>query len=203
MDASAFEKAVVDLLGELYGAALRLTRQHADAEDLVADTVAKAWCSRATLKEQGRFRPWLFRILTNTFISDYRKRRLQPLHEGLDAVADDPGAECAEQEFSLFAKLHQPFLLWWNNPEKEFLNALLRSDIDKAVEALPGDFRIVIVLAELEGFSYQEMAQMLKVPVGTIRSRLARGRGLLQKALWEHAQEAGLTKTRKASEGIR
>jgi RNA polymerase sigma-70 factor, ECF subfamily len=86
-------------------------------------------------------------------------------------------------------------LLWWGNPEKDFLNRLLAHDIERAVDALPATFRMVIVLSDTEGFSYQEMSEILKVPVGTIRSRLARGRGLLQKALWDHAKDAGLIRS--------
>lgn len=189
-DRRFFEEKVSALLDELYGAALRLAKNRQDAEDLVAEAVAKAWAGLGSLKERERFRPWIFRILTNTFISDCRKQsgKKETVVFEEEPSGDDPS-------FSFFEELHQPFLLWWNNPEKEFLNKLLREDIEKAVDSLPKAFRVVVVLSDLEGFSYEEMAETLKVPVGTVRSRLARGRSLLQKALWTHAQEAGLIKS--------
>jgi RNA polymerase sigma-70 factor (ECF subfamily) len=97
-----------------------------------------------------------------------------------------------ETEFALFDRLHQPFLLWWGTPEQDFLDRLLREDLVRAIEALPDRFRVVVVMADLQGLSYGEIAASLQVPVGTVRSRLARGRGLLQKSLWEHACDAGL-----------
>lgn len=111
-----------------------------------------------------------------------------------EAFAEHPSD--AETTFSLFEELHQLFLLRWGNPEKDFLNKLLAKDLEQAVDALPEAFRIVIVLSDVEGFSYHEISEILKVPVGTVRSRLARGRGLLQKALWDHANDAGLIKSR-------
>lgn len=186
-----FEEKVSSLLDQLYGAALRLAKNREDAEDLVAEAVAKAWASRRSLKDRDKFRPWIFRILTNTFISDCRKRTVRPQGE---TFAEHPSD--AETTFSLFEELHQPFLLWWGNPEKDFLNKLLAKDLEQAVDALPEAFRMVIVLADVEGFSYQEISEVLRVPVGTVRSRLARGRGLLQKALWDHAKDAGLIHSR-------
>lgn len=192
-DRSFFEEKVIGLLDQLYGAAMRLSRNRDDAEDLVAEAISKAWAGRKSLKDAERFRPWIFRILTNTFISDCRKRAIRPKTEGLAEEPADP-----DMTFSLFEQLHQPFLLWWSNPEKEFLNKLLREDLENALDTLPEGFRIAVVLSDLEGFSYQEMAEILKVPVGTIRSRLARGRGLLQKALWHHAKDAGLIRSKNS-----
>src|SRR5574341_349273 len=189
MDRKWFEEQVTSLLDDLLGAAMRLTKNRHDAEDLVAESVTKAWGSRESLKEAGRFRPWIFRILTNCFLTDCRKRAVRP-------TADVQVDEVGEQEgvFSLFEELHQPFLLWWGNPEQEFLNKLLRQDLERAVDSLPEVYRAVVVLADLEGLAYGEIAESLGVPVGTVRSRLARARGRLQRALWIHAQEAGLTK---------
>lgn len=186
-DRHVFEETVIGLLDQLYGAALRLAKNREDAEDLVAETVTKAWASRHTLKDQDKFRAWIFRILTNTFMSDRRKRAVRP-----QAATVEPNLSDEEEAFSLFEQLHQPFLLWWGNPEKQFLNTLLAKDLESAVDALPESFRMAVILSDMEGFSYQEISRMLKVPVGTVRSRLARGRGLLQKALWEHAKDAGL-----------
>ena len=182
-----FEREIGQLLGSLYGAALRLCKNRADAEDLVAETAAKAWSAFDELKDRQCFRAWIFRILTNTFLSDCRHRRAVPE----EAVGLHEEAE-SDASFSLFERLHQPFLLWWGNPEQEFLNKLLRRDLENAVDALPEAFRVVVVLAELEGFTYPEIAAMLEVPVGTVRSRLSRGRAQLQKALWQQALAAGL-----------
>ncbi len=182
-----FETTVIGLLDQLFGAALRLAKNREDAEDLVAETVTKAWASRHSLKDQDKFRPWIFRILTNTFMSDRRKQAVRP-----QMGTVEPNSSDEEASFSLFEQLHQPFLLWWGNPEKQFLNNLLAKDLELAVDALPEAFRMAVILSDMEGFSYQEISHILKVPVGTVRSRLARGRGLLQKALWEHAKDAGL-----------
>ncbi|MBW3628210.1 MAG: sigma-70 family RNA polymerase sigma factor [Gemmatimonadetes bacterium] len=179
-----FEGEVAGVLPDLYGAALRLARNHADAEDLVAEAVARAWAAVGTLSDRSSFRGWIFRILTNTFLSDRRARAARPVTQPLDEETGD--------EFSLFERLHQPFLLWWGNPEQAFLDRLLREDLERAVADLPEGYRMVVVLVELQGFSYQDVAEVLEIPIGTVRSRLARGRALLQKALWEHARDVGL-----------
>lgn len=182
-----FEREIAQLLDSLYGAALRLCKNSADAEDLVAETTAKAWGAFAELNDRQSFRAWIFRILANTYYSLCRHRRATP------ETPVDPSDEGGEDaSFSIFERLHQPFLLWWGNPEQEFLNHLLRRDLEQAIDALPEAFRVVVVLAELEGFTYPEIAGMLEVPLGTVRSRLSRARASLQKALWEQAVAAGL-----------
>jgi len=184
-DREFFQQALGGMLDSLYGVALRLTRNRADAEDLVSEAVARAWAHLDTLEDRNCFRGWLLRILTNAFLSEQRKGRPVSL--------DDGGAQDDEEEsFSLFEQLHQPFLLWWSDPEREFLNKLLREDLVRALDALPEAYRIVVILSDLEECTYQEIAQTLGVPVGTVRSRLARGRSILQKALWQHALAAGL-----------
>ena len=188
-----FERELGHALDGLFGAALRLTKNRDDAEELVADTVAKAWTHRDSLHDTQCFRAWIFRILTNTFISDWRKKKTSP--EALYSVEAD---ETDEEPFSIFEQLHEPFLLWWGNPEQDFLNKLLREHLEQAINALPDAFRVVIVLAELEGFTYQEIADMLQLPLGTVRSRISRARSLLQRALWEDAVEAGLAKAKPA-----
>lgn len=187
-----FESGIMAEMDALFGTAVRLTRDAGRAEELVAETVARAWSALDTLKDRARFRPWLFRILTNLYISEYRKRVTEPVVEEWTegCGADDDG-------FSLFEKLHQPFLLWWGNPEQEFVNKLLRDDIATAIEALPEAFRMTVMLIDVEGFSYQEAAETLDVPVGTVRSRLKRARACLQKALWQHADDIGA-----ATEGV-
>jgi RNA polymerase sigma-70 factor, ECF subfamily len=177
-----FEHAVLGLLPELLGTARRLTGNREDAEDLAAEAISKAWLHRGSLREPDRIAGWMHRILSNLFLSQRRSEAVRPQQTNLEE----------EEEFSLFDRLHQPFLLWWGTPEQEFLDRLLRDDLVRAIEALPERFRVVVVMADVQGFSYGEIATLLGVPVGTVRSRLARGRGLLQKALWEHACDAGL-----------
>jgi RNA polymerase sigma-70 factor (ECF subfamily) len=184
VDRDWFECAVVELLPDMFGAALRLTRNRADAEDLVADAVARGWSHLHALADRTRLRGWLFRILTNAFLSARRTDARRGVHESLDEETEDG--------FSLFEQLHAPILLWWGTPERAFLDKLLREDLVRAVDALPEPFRLVVVLADMQGCTYQEIAETLAVPLGTVRSRLARARALLQKALWAHAREAGL-----------
>jgi RNA polymerase sigma-70 factor (ECF subfamily) len=181
-----FERAIVELLPNLFGTALRLTRNRADAEDLVADTVVRGWSHLDELADRARLGGWLFRILTNAFLSARRTDARRGLHESLD--------DQSEESFSLFEQLHAPILLWWGTPEREFLDKLLREDLVRAVDALPEPFRLVVVLADMQGCTYQEIAETLQVPIGTVRSRLARARAVLQKALWIHARDAGLVR---------
>jgi len=181
-----FESQVLGQMDRLYGTALRMTRDPATAEDLVAETVTRAWAGFAQLTDRSRLRPWLFRILTNTFISQYRRQAADPtVEEWVEGCGEEDG------DFSLFERLHQPFLLWWGNPEQEFVNKLLREDIAAAIDALPEPFRLAVMLVDVEGFSYQEAAEALDVPVNTVRSRLKRARACLQKALWRHAGDIG------------
>jgi RNA polymerase sigma-70 factor, ECF subfamily len=181
-----FETQVVALLAALQGVARRLTRNDADAEDLVAETVARAWRALDTLESEAAFRAWMFRILHNTYVSDLRRAGARPRTEPLD------DADGEDQAFSLFEQMHQPFLLWFGNPEQEFLDKLLREDLERALASLPEHHRVVVILSDLEELSYAEIAQVLAVPVGTVRSRLARARSALQKLLWQQADERGL-----------
>jgi RNA polymerase sigma-70 factor, ECF subfamily len=183
-DRAWFAERVDDLLPQLYGRAVRLCPEPANAEDLVAEAVAKAWEALPSLEDRDAFRSWVFRILNNTFISSCRSARAQAEHEPLDTLGDG---------FSLFDRLHQPILLWWDSPEAAYLNRLLRADLERAIDGLPDTFRDVVVLVDVQGLAYQEVAELLGIPIGTVRSRLARGRSLLQAALWEHGLEAGLT----------
>lgn len=182
-----FEEKVLRLLPDLYATALGMLENEADAEDLVAETVARAWSALEDLESEDRFRGWIFRILTNACIDRYRSRAARP-----DPVPFTEDPEESDVSFSLFERLHQPFLLWGGNPEQKFLNRLLREDLREAVRSLPLDYRLVVVLADVEGLSYREIADALEVPIGTVRSRLSRGRARLQETLWSHAVEAGL-----------
>lgn len=190
----AFEREVERLMDRLYGTALRLARDPHDAEDIVAEAVGQAWKKLDQLRDGERLEGWLFRILNNTFVNAWRRRRSRQDREiGLDAAGTD---EEGEFDFSLYRKLHQPFLLWWGTPEERFLNDLLREDIQAAIDSLPDAFRLVVVLVEIRGHTYEEVAALLDIPLGTVRSRLSRGRALLQKALWTQAREAGLVTQR-------
>lgn len=180
-----FEAEVERVTDRLYGTALRLTRNAADAEDLVADALTKAWSNLDSLQDLRCLEKWLFRILVNTLISDRRRRNARPVEEGA-CGQDHPG------EFSLFERVHQPFLLWWGNPEQQLLDKLLREDIERALDSLPEAFRIVVIMVEVQGFTYAEAAEALDVPVGTVRSRLSRGRAILQSALWHQASQMGI-----------
>jgi RNA polymerase sigma-70 factor, ECF subfamily len=191
-----FCEQVDNCLPELYGTARRLTSHDADAEDLVADAVARAWEHLHTLEDDGAFRGWVFRIMTNRFISLRRKQGAHTADEAFDEESHAP-----EPSFSLFEQLHQPFLLWWSSPEQSFLRRLLRDDLDRAVNALPVEFRAAVLLCDVQGLSYRETAEALDVPIGTIKSRLARGRSLLQHALWEHGRDAGLIGNEMAHRG--
>ncbi len=190
----AFETEVMALLGRLHGVARRLTRNDADAEDLVSETISRAWRARASLDDDGAFRGWIFRILNNTFISEQRRRLARPQFEPFDEGTCDES-----QPFSVFDQLHQPFLLWFSNPEQEFLDRLLREDLDRALAALPDHYRIVVILSDLEEFTYAEIASTLNIPIGTVRSRLARARCALQKTLWRQAQAYGLRVNRSGA----
>ncbi|WP_455200992.1 sigma-70 family RNA polymerase sigma factor [Kaarinaea lacus] len=184
-----FSQRIEETMHSLYAMANRLTRNSADAEDLVADAVTKAWVAISTLEEEDRFRPWIFRILHNCFVSDYRKKSVRPAEAAYDENSVD---DEDNQVVSYLLEQPNEFLCWWAEPEREFVNNLLGEDIMAAVEDLPEAFRITILLINLEGFSYDEAADILGVPPGTVRSRMKRGRTLLQKALWEQAKDAGL-----------
>lgn len=180
---SWFESSLLGVLPDLLSTAVRLTRNPADAEDLVAETTARAWLNLRSLRERERFRGWIFRILTNLYLTSRRTAASRPAEESLD-----PGGA----DFSLFEHLHQPFLLWWSTPEQEFLDKLDRETLIRAIDALPEPYRVAVTLVDVQEFSYQEVSGLLDVPVGTVRSRLARGRSLLQQDLWSQAADLGL-----------
>ena len=183
-----FSRHVEQNMDSLYGLAFRLTGNRNDAEDLVAESITRAWSSIRSLEDRKRFRPWLFRILNNCFISDYRKKSIRPSESTYDELTVAEG----ESEISELLIL-QPddFMQWWANPEKEFVNNLLGEEIMRAIDSLPDVFRTCILLVSVEGFSYDEAADILEIPPGTVRSRMKRGRTLLQKALWLHANDQG------------
>jgi RNA polymerase sigma-70 factor (ECF subfamily) len=189
-DNKAFFTAQIEAeLDHFFCAAMRLTRNRNDAEDLVAESITKAWSAFDSLQDRERFVPWVLRIMTNTFISERRLVANKIHHESYVEESDD------ETPFSLFEQLHQPFLLWWGNPEQNFLNQLLREDIEKALDELPEHYRVMVILADVEGLTYQEISEAMDIPIGTVRSRLSRTRSQLQKLLWQHAEDRKLSAT--------
>ena len=192
-----FGRQVEDCMDSLYGFSLRLTRNGADAEDLAAESITKAWSAVESLKDRRLFRPWLFRIAHNCYVSGYRKKAVRPVEISYDTFEDD---EKADNFADFLLGQTDEFLLWWGSPEREFANKVLKRDILTAIERLPETFRTVILLVTVEGLSYGEAAEVLDVPTGTVHSRMKRGRTLLQKALWEHAIEAGLVLDQKTEE---
>lgn len=179
-----FKEKALPLLDELYGAALRMTRNPAGAEDLVAESFARAWKSIDQFQPGTNLRAWMYRILTNTYITHFRKNKREPEKVSVDAY------EKADH-FHLYNKLSSQAPSA-PDPVKEVMGRLTNEDFRKALDLLPEDYRTAVVLFDLEGLSYQEVADALNVPIGTVRSRLARGRGLLQNTLHQHAVELGL-----------
>lgn len=190
VDAAWFEDRVVDLLPDLLSAARCMADRRVDAEDVVADAVARAWERRDDLRELSAFRGWIFRILRNCYLQRRRRRKREPREVPL------PDASEEETSFSIFERLHQPFLLWWDNPEERFFDDLLKEDLQRAVDELPEHYRCVLMLVDVQGLSYAEVAEFLDLPVGTVRSRLSRARSRLQETLWNHAVDAGLREPR-------
>jgi len=187
---TCFSQAIEESMDALYGMALRLTRNADAAEDLVADSVASAWAAFDKLENRDSARSWLCRILYNRFVSDYRRKNARPVEcawFGADVDAEDE-----DDIFNLLESFPHEFQVWWSNPERDYVNKLLGRDIANAIAELPEAFRAAVVLVNVEGLTYDEAAEALGVPPGTIRSRMRRGRTLLQKSLWEHARDAGL-----------
>mgnify|MGYP001822463497 CR=1 FL=1 len=191
-DKAFFAGGIEQNLDALFGVALRLTGKPADAEDLVAETVAKAWAAIGSLEDRQRFRPWLFRILHNRYISDYRKKSVRPT----EAVYDELAGGAEEDVCSMLMDESDDFLNWWSNPEREFFTGMLGEQIMSAINELPESFRVTILLVNVEGLTYDEAALALGVPKGTVRSRMKRGRTMLQKSLWRQACDAGLRSDR-------
>jgi RNA polymerase sigma-70 factor, ECF subfamily len=176
-----FERDVLPLLPSLYGAALRMTRNPSEAEDLLQDTALRAYRGFATFQEGTNLKAWLYRILTNSFINTYRKRQREPQTvDGPDDVDewflfDRMGGRSAER-----------------SAEEDVLERIPDADVKAALESIPENFRIAVLLADVEGFSYREIAEIMDVPIGTVMSRLHRGRKALERALYAVAKERGL-----------
>jgi RNA polymerase sigma-70 factor, ECF subfamily len=179
-----FAEQAMQYMSSLYSAALRMTRNPSDAEDLVQETYLKAYRAFGTFQEGTNLKSWLYKILTNTFINSYRAKRRRPAETELDDVED----------LYLYRRLggNQASSLG-RSAEDLVLDRFTESEVKTAVESLPEAFRLAVLLADVEGFSYKEIAEILEVPIGTVMSRLHRGRRALEKALASFAEERRLT----------
>jgi RNA polymerase sigma-70 factor (ECF subfamily) len=176
-----FERDALPFIDQLYSAAMRMTRNPADAEDLVQETFAKAYSSFHQFKEGTNLKAWLYRILTNTFINSYRKKQREPQPSMAEDVEDWQLAR-AESHTSTGLK----------SAEMEALERLADSDVKDALAKLPDDFRLAVYLADVEGFPYKEIAEIMDTPIGTVMSRLHRGRRQLRGMLADYARERGI-----------
>lgn len=191
-DQADFEKDAMEFAPQLYSAALRMTRNPADAEDIVQETFLKAYRAYHTFQAGTNLKAWLYRILTNTYINRYRKQVRRPNEVDFAEVED----------LYLYKRLGSAESgRASRSAEDEVLEQFVDADVKAAVEELPEHFRMPVLLADVEGFSYKEIAEILDVPIGTVMSRLHRGRKALQKTLWAFAEERGLTEEQVAEDG--
>ncbi|MGV3713947.1 sigma-70 family RNA polymerase sigma factor [Pseudolysinimonas sp.] len=177
-----FEQQALQYMDQLYAAALRMTRNPADAGDLVQETYVKAYAAFRSFEQGTNLKAWLYRILTNTYINIYRKNQREPYQGAIDDLEDWQlgGAESLTQGRTA------------RSAEAEAIDHLPDSDVKAALQSIPEDFRLAVYLADVEGFSYQEIADIMKTPVGTVMSRLHRGRRLLRDLLADYARERGI-----------
>ncbi len=181
---AAFEGAVLPHLNALYGSAFRLTRNAGDAEDLVQDALLRAYRFWGSFHEGSNCKAWLFKILTNTFINSYqRKKRSKEILSAAIIQQETTDGTLIQTK----ARSHQ-------SPAEILLKNSMSEDVERALAAIPGDFRVAVLLCDVEGFSYKEIAEILECPVGTVMSRLYRGRKLLQSELRDFAKRQGILK---------
>jgi RNA polymerase sigma-70 factor (ECF subfamily) len=189
-DRRRFQQEALPLLDSLYAGALRMTRNPADAEDLVQETMLRAYRSFDRFEPGTNLKAWLFRILTNAYINVYRKRQREPQKVSQEDVED----------FDLYQELKDHDPQFSETPESIVLGNLVDSDITDAIDDLPEQFRLAVVLSDIEGFTYAEMAEIMDVPMGTVMSRLHRGRKALQKRLVDLARDRGIVKSATAGD---
>jgi RNA polymerase sigma-70 factor, ECF subfamily len=182
-DQAVFADQAMQYAPQLYSAALRMTRNRADAEDLVQETYLKGYRSFHTFTDGTNLRAWLFRILTNTYINNYRAKQRRPDESDLGEIED----------LYLYKNIGTLDDASIGRSAEESLMAMLPdAEVKQALEDLPDNFRLPVILADVEGFSYKEIAEMLDIPIGTVMSRLHRGRKGMQKALHDHARARGM-----------
>ena len=182
-DQAKFVELAMPLMDSLYSGALRMTRNPADADDLVQETYLRAYRGFGGFEEGTNLKAWMYRILTNTYINMYRARQRRPQESGLDEVED----------LFLYRRLGGlESATLSRSAEDELMDTFGEAEVKTAVEALPENFRMAVLLADVEGFSYKEIAEILDIPMGTVMSRLHRGRKALQKALWDFAVDRNL-----------
>lgn len=184
-----FEQGAMQHLDALYRTALRMTRNPQDAEDLVQETYLRAYRFFDKFQPGTNLRAWLFKIMTNTYINRYRKQAAEPK---VDSLEDS-------EDFTLYNYLDNEATARGGSVEAQVLDQFAADDIKQAIEALPPQFRMAVLLADVEGFSYNEIAEILSIKKGTVMSRLFRGRRLLQKSLLDQAQAAGFAGGTRAS----
>jgi len=180
-----FKEKALPLLDEVYGVALRMTRNPQAAEDLVSETYARAWKGLSQFQPGTNIRAWIYKILTNQYINQYRKKHREPEKVSIDAFEK-------LEEFHLFNRISREASPASPDPFESVVGRLTRENFQKSLDSLHEEYRAAVILYDLQGLSYQEVAEALSVPVGTVRSRLSRGRKILQQALWKQAVEAGL-----------
>ncbi|MBI5161716.1 MAG: sigma-70 family RNA polymerase sigma factor [Micrococcales bacterium] len=178
-----FEEQALPFMDQLYAAAMRMTRNPADAGDLVQDTYAKAFAAFSQFKQGTNLKAWLYRILTNSYINSYRKAQRQPYQNTIDDLEDWQLGTAESLTLQRTTK----------SAEAEAIDHLPDSDVKEALQSIPEDFRLAVYLADVEGFAYQEIADIMKTPVGTVMSRLHRGRRLLRERLADYARDRGIT----------